>query len=116
LERTLHHRWNDLDSDSPMEGVVRKRVIGEQMMLSEVRLAAGTMVPTHEHPNEQMAIVTEGVVRFMLGEGDGAEQVDVAAGGVLHLPGGLPHSAEALEDAVVLDAFSPPSEETGIDG
>ena len=34
---------------------------------------------------------------------------------VLHLPGHSPHGAEALETAVVLDIFSPPSETTGID-
>ena len=33
--------------------------------------------------------------------------VDVAAGEVLVLPSHLPHSAEALEDSMVCDAFSP---------
>jgi quercetin dioxygenase-like cupin family protein len=39
----------------------------------------------------------------------------VRAGEVILLPGGLPHSAEAVEDTVVLDVFSPPSATTGID-
>jgi len=34
--------------------------------------------------------------------------VDVAAGEMLMLPSHLPHSAEALEDSVVFDSFSPP--------
>jgi quercetin dioxygenase-like cupin family protein len=36
-------------------------------------------------------------------------------GDVLHLPGHAPHGAEALETAVVLDVFAPPSATTGID-
>ena len=39
----------------------------------------------------------------------------VGPGEVLHLPSNCPHSAEALEETVVLDIFSPPSERTGID-
>jgi len=39
----------------------------------------------------------------------------VEAGEILHLPSFVPHSAEALEDTLVLDIFSPPSEKTGID-
>ena len=115
--RDLHHRFEDLPIDHPMEGIVRRRLIGEHAMLSHVTLAAGTFVPSHHHANEQMAIVLEGRLRFVLGDPDGpdAETVEVGAGGVLHLPPNLPHSAEILEDAVVLDVFSPPSETTGID-
>jgi quercetin dioxygenase-like cupin family protein len=50
------------------------------------------------------------VLRFQLGE-DGAEQIDVAAGEVLHLPAHLPHSALALEDTLDVDIFSPPRED-----
>jgi hypothetical protein len=34
---------------------------------------------------------------------------------VLQLPGGVPHSAYAIERCEILDIFSPPSETTGID-
>ncbi len=113
----LHARWDELESDSPMDGVVRRRVVSEQMMISHVRLARGTVLPSHAHENEQMAIVLEGRVRFGIGEPGSEEyvQVDVSSGGVLRLPAWMPHSAEALEDALVLDAFSPPSEKTGLD-
>jgi len=38
----------------------------------------------------------------------------IEAGEVLHLPANVPHSAEALEETLVLDIFSPTSEKTGI--
>ena len=34
--------------------------------------------------------------------------VDVAAGELLHIPPHVPHSAEALEDTLDVDIFSPP--------
>lgn len=111
----LHHRWDDLSCDRPLERLVRRRVIGERVMLSHVTLEKGCHVESHAHENEQMAVVLSGAVRFALGDGDDASTLDVRAGEVLHLPSGLPHAATALDDSVVLDVFSPPSEATGID-
>lgn len=98
----------------------RRRVIGAQAMISLVRLERGCMVPMHEHANEQFACVLSGRLRFTLGTpaggvADGAKVVEVGAGEVMHLPGGVPHAAEAIETTEVLDVFSPPSEKTGID-
>jgi len=111
----LHHRWDDLTCDRPLEQLVRRRVIGERVMLSHVTLEEGCHVESHAHENEQMAVVLSGAVRFAIGAGKDARTLDVRAGEVLHLPSGLPHAATALEESVVLDVFSPPSEATGID-
>ena len=35
----------------------------------------------------------------------------VRAGEVLHIPGNLPHQAEALEDTLDVDVFSPPRQD-----
>ena len=74
-------------------------------------------MPTHAHEKEQIAVVLSGKVRFGIGrEGsEEYEEVVVQEGEVLHLPSMVPHSAEALEESLVLDVFSPPSETTGID-
>jgi quercetin dioxygenase-like cupin family protein len=40
----------------------------------------------------------------------GVEKV-VRAGEVLRIPPNLPHSAEALEDCIAVDLFSPPRED-----
>jgi quercetin dioxygenase-like cupin family protein len=111
------HRWTDLAQDTPMPLLARRRIIGEQAMLSQVHLQKGCFVPTHQHFNEQMACVMSGALRFGLGLEGSADhrEVVVNAGEVLHLPANVPHSAEALVDSVVLDVFSPPSEKTGID-
>jgi quercetin dioxygenase-like cupin family protein len=110
------HRWSALTPDAPMPLLTRTRVIGEKVMLSRVELARGCFVPTHSHANEQMAVILSGSLRFGLGpEGQSQRFQTVRAGEVMHLPAGCPHSAEALEDTVVLDVFSPPSATTGVD-
>lgn len=108
--------WTDLAADAPMALLSRRRVIGEKAMISRVELAKGCFVPTHHHENEQFVCLISGKLRFGIGsDGPGQEKMDLAAGEVLLLPSNVPHSAEALEDTIVLDVFSPPSETTGID-
>ena len=46
-------------------------------------------------------------MRFTLNPDGEAEVFDLAPGDVLIIPGNLPHSAEALEDTLNLDVFSP---------
>jgi quercetin dioxygenase-like cupin family protein len=95
----------------------RQRVIGEKAMISRVTLQKGCVVKTHAHPNEQFACLLSGRMKFGLGAEGSRERRDVlvGAGEVLRLPPNLPHSAEALEESVILDIFSPPSATTGID-
>jgi quercetin dioxygenase-like cupin family protein len=100
-----------------MELLERKRIIGKQMMISQVFLRKGCVVPTHAHANEQFACIMQGELRFGIGAEESAEryEVNVKAGEVIHLPSNVPHSAEAVQDTLVLDLFSPPSEKTGVD-
>lgn len=113
----LVHRWTDLPSDQPMDLITRRRVVGKNMMLSHVTLEKGFCVETHDHANEQLAIVLSGKIRFGLGEpgSDEYREVVLEGGEVMELPSNLPHRAEALETTVIIDAFSPPSESTGVD-
>lgn len=76
-------------------------------MIAHVYLAKGAIVPEHAHENEQITYILEGKLRFTLG----AETVDVGAGEVLTIPPNLPHAAEALEDTVDVDVFTPPRED-----
>ncbi len=111
------YRWAELAPDPPMALLERRRIIGEQMMLSEVLLQKGCEVPTHAHENEQFAYVIRGRVRFGIGaEGSPQrDEIEMTGGEVLHLPANVPHSVVALQETLVLDLFSPPSEKTGID-
>ncbi len=112
-----HSRWTDLPLDKPMPMLERRRIIGQHAMISHITLKKGFKLAAHSHANEQFACLLSGKMLFGLGADGGKDrrEVTIGAGEVLHLPANLPHSAEALEDTVVLDIFSPPSEKTGID-
>lgn len=76
-------------------------------MIAHVYLAKGAIVPEHAHENEQITYILEGKLRFTLGD----ETVDVGAGEVLTIPPNVPHAAEALEDTLDVDVFTPPRED-----
>ena len=105
-----HYRWEDVPKEEVSQGIARRLVSGERLMLTHVYLDKGFVVPRHSHENEQLTWILEGVLRFWLGE-DESEVVDVAAGEVLHLPSNLPHKAEALEDTLDVDIFAPPRQD-----
>jgi unsaturated pyranuronate lyase len=106
-DRATHYRWDDLPRERLNPQIGRRLVTGERLMIAHVYLASGAVIPKHAHENEQLTYILEGTLRFFLGE-DGSEVVDVAAGEVLHVPSNLPHAAEALEDTLDVDVFSPP--------
>lgn len=112
-----HARWDDLPVDAPMPLLERRRLIGENAMISHISLRKGFSIESHAHTNEQITVVLEGCIRFGVGEPGSEEFRHIVArpGETVLLPPNCPHGAEALEDTVVLDIFSPPSSETGID-
>jgi len=101
------HRWNDMEKERVNDMLDRRLITGERMMLAHVYLKKGCVVPKHSHENEQITYILEGALRFKLGD-DQKEVVTVSAGEVLHIPSNLPHEAEAIEDTLDVDVFSPP--------
>jgi quercetin dioxygenase-like cupin family protein len=88
----------------------RRLITGDRMMLAHVYLDKGCIVPKHSHENEQLTYILEGALRFEIGEDD-AEEIVVRAGEVLHIPSNVPHRAEALENTLDVDIFSPPRQD-----
>jgi len=90
--------------------LIHRRVIsGEQAMVAHIYLKKGAVVPMHSHHNEQVTYLLEGELKFWIGEEE-AELV-LRAGEVLHIPPHVPHAAEALEDCLDVDVFSPPRQD-----
>ena len=103
-------RWSDMPKETVTDQISRRLVTGDGMMLAHVYLDRGAVVPRHSHHNEQITYILEGALRFRIGE-DGAEEIVVRAGEVLHIPSNVPHEAEALEDTLDVDIFTPPRED-----
>lgn len=104
------YRWDDMPRERVSDLLERRLITGDRMMLAHVYLQKGCIVPKHSHENEQLTYVLEGALRFWLGE-DGLDERVVGAGEVLHIPANLPHKAEALEDTLDVDIFSPPRQD-----
>ena len=107
---TTLYRWDDLPKTELKPGLHRRFISTERVMVAHIYLDEGSVVPLHEHENEQLTYILQGVLRFWLGE-DQSEVVDVHAGEVLHIPSGVPHKAEALEQTLDMDIFCPPRQD-----
>lgn len=109
LAGVRHFCWDKMEKEK-VTGLISRRVIsGERAMLAHIYLEKGAVVPTHSHENEQITYLLEGALKFWLGEEE--KEMVLRAGEVLHIPSYVPHKAEALEDCVDVDVFSPPRQD-----
>jgi unsaturated pyranuronate lyase len=99
-----HIPWSTIPLEDLNPLLQRQFVVGQEIMLARVLLRKGCIVPEHSHPNEQLTYILQGALKFWI---DG-EEIVIHAGEVLCIPSRLPHKAEALEDTVDLDIFTPP--------
>ena len=91
-----------------LPGITFKALVhGEKTLLGEFRLQKGAVIPDHHHPHEQTGYLVKGRVTFVTGE----QRVTVQQGDSWCIPGDQEHQAEALEDTVVVEVFSPVRED-----
>ncbi len=109
-ESVTWYRWENIPRETVSPMLDRKLITGDRIMIAQVFLKKGCVVPQHSHENEQVTYILEGVLRFWIGK-DGLQEVLVHAGEVLHIPSNVPHKAEALEDTLDVDVFSPPRQD-----
>ena len=96
-------RWDEIALEKVTEVISRKIVTGEREMLTQIYLKRGALVPMHKHESEQITYVLQGGLKFLVG----GDEVIVREGEVLVIPSWLEHQAEALDDTLTLDIFSP---------
>jgi quercetin dioxygenase-like cupin family protein len=109
-KQTQFYRWEDMPRERVSDSLERRLITADRMMLTHVYLEKGCVVPQHSHENEQLTYVLSGALHFWIGE-DGTEEVTVRAGEVLVIPSNVVHKAEALEDTLDVDIFSPPRQD-----
>lgn len=95
--------WDSVRKEQMNPKVWRKVVNGERMTAAQILIAKDGSVPVHQHENEQMTCVMEGVLKFDIG----GQEVMVRKGEILHIPSNVPHGVVALEDALSLEIFVP---------
>ncbi len=98
----------DRDAKELIPGVNAKTFWGEKMLAAVVDFDADARIPRHSHPHEQLGIVIEGQIEFIVAD----EKKILGPGEVYVIPGDVEHEARTFDHPVkVLDVFSPVRDE-----
>ena len=62
-----HYRWDDMPAEPLKPGLTRKLITGERMMIAQVHLKNGEIVPKHSLANDQLTYILSGALRFWFG-------------------------------------------------
>jgi quercetin dioxygenase-like cupin family protein len=100
-------RLEDLESREIVPGFVAKFVHSEQLTLAYWQIEAGSSLPSHQHPHEQITNLLEGEFELSL-EG---QVHNLKPGSVLVIPSEAVHSGTAVTDCRILDVFHPRRED-----
>jgi quercetin dioxygenase-like cupin family protein len=83
----------------------RYTVQGEGLMICRYEVKKGCRFAPHAHPEEQMGFVIEGRIEFYVG--DDEKPLLFEAGSFFRFAPNESHGSRVLEDATVLDVFTP---------
>ncbi|HII81753.1 MAG: cupin domain-containing protein [Candidatus Thermoplasmatota archaeon] len=97
------YSWDKVKKEKLSETFYRQMVYGEKVMVAQLDIRKGSVVPEHMHENEQITWIMKGKLHFKI---DGKE-MDVGQGEIVIIPPNIKHEAIALEDTLDVDVFSP---------
>ncbi len=85
----------------------RTHAHGRTMYQMIAQLEAGSRMPAHSHPQEQIVHILSGRMKLI------ADNVahELKTGDSFYLASNVPHSVETMEETRVLDTFSPPRDD-----
>ncbi len=87
-----------------LEGIyIKTLVYGEKTLTAQFKLEKGSKLPLHKHPHEQTGYMVSGRMKFTVAE----KTHIVEPGDSWCIEGNIQHGAEALEDAIVIEVFTP---------
>jgi unsaturated pyranuronate lyase len=99
-ESATEHPWIDIAPG------IRRRTLtyGTTMYQMIAKLDAGSRMPQHKHPQEQILYILEGRMKLIV---SGVPH-ELKGGESFYLASNVPHGVETIVDTMVLDTFSPP--------
>jgi quercetin dioxygenase-like cupin family protein len=102
-ESAQEHPWIEI-----APGIRRRTVTsGKSMYQMIAKLDAGSRMPEHKHPQEQIAHILEGRMKLIV---SGVPH-ELKRGDSFYLASNVPHGVETIEETMVLDTFSPPRDD-----
>lgn len=86
------------------EGIRRNTLVhGDKTVFCKFKLDGGTELPLHRHPYEQTGYLLSGKLLFTI---DGNKH-EVTAGDSWCIKADIEHSADVIEDTVLIEVFAP---------
>ena len=82
-------------------------VHGEKTLMAQFKLTKGCVIPAHDHPHEQTGVVISGRIVLTV---DGVDH-EASPGDSWCIGPNVSHAARAVEDAVVVEVFTPVRED-----
>jgi quercetin dioxygenase-like cupin family protein len=98
---------DDLKELDLAEGITARVVHAGNVSIAHAILAAGSILPEHAHPHEQVVNVMDGELELTV-EG---KTTTLGRGKAMVLPPMVPHSGVARSDCYVVDVFHPVRED-----
>ena len=98
---------SNLEYFSPIKGLKAKIVHTNHQTFAFWEIDMNAILPAHQHPHEQVSIVTKGELELTIGN---TTQV-LKQGMVAVIPSNTSHSAKAITDVEVTDVFYPVRED-----
>ncbi len=97
----------DLAPTELAPGYTARLVHTNNLTISHVSVVAGSPLPQHAHPHEQVANIVEGEFEMTVG----GETRVLRAGAVAVIPPNVPHSGKAIIKCYIVDVFYPVRED-----
>ena len=101
------YKWDTVPAEQLADNIVRRMIVGAKEMLVRWEFKKGALAARHSHPHEQMVVMVRGRLRLVVGD----DETIMGPDDIVIIPPQVPHAAEALEDTVLIDIFSPPRED-----
>ena len=103
FEKNSHHGYRTL-----IDGIdVKTLAYGEKTLMTKFALAKDSVLPRHAHIYEQTGYCLSGRLRLFIGD----DTFDAGLGDSWCIPGNIDHGAEIMEDAIIIEVFSPVRED-----
>ena len=97
----------NIPSKEIIPGITGYYAHGDKQTFGYVEIKKGSVVPEHHHVHEQSTYIIEGQLNMVIG----GEPCPLTAGMYYVIPSHMLHSAVAVTDCKVIDAFSPVRED-----
>jgi len=98
---------DNIESKKVIDGAEAKFVHTDNMTLATWNFVAGTLLPEHSHPHEQMTRLIKGQFELTVGN----ETKILTENDIAVIPSDVVHSGKAISDCIILDVFHPVRED-----